>query len=157
MLLFEMRRENVFLRAPPDCAIAGAIDDVQLHDLVFQQPQCPACEALGRLASERSISLPLSVENPWNGRRRSDEPLLRFLNSRKRTGGNTCMPSGAADEAAVLRPPPPSLQHLPAALFTASFDCTEPAAPSRSAASLHPRSHSTCRWYHHRSMTLPQD
>ena len=38
-------------------AVAGAIDDVQLHDLVFQQPQCPACAALGRSEQAKAISL----------------------------------------------------------------------------------------------------
>ena len=35
-LLLQMGLENVFLERPPDRAVAGAIDNVQFHDLVLQ-------------------------------------------------------------------------------------------------------------------------
>jgi hypothetical protein len=72
-LLFQMRLENVFFESPPNRAVTGAIDDVQFHDLVLQQPQCPACAALRRLGTSQGNQLGflLAVENPGNGWRRS--------------------------------------------------------------------------------------
>ena len=63
----------MFFEGPPDCAVAGAIDEVQLHDLVFQQSQCPACAALGRFGTSQGNQLGflLAIENSGNGRRRS--------------------------------------------------------------------------------------
>ena len=48
-ILAAARPNRIFTEADldRDCAVAGAIDEVQLHDLVLQEPQCPARAHLG--------------------------------------------------------------------------------------------------------------
>jgi hypothetical protein len=48
---------RMFFESPPDRAVAGAIDDVQFHDLVLRQPQCPACAALGGFGTSQGDQL----------------------------------------------------------------------------------------------------
>src|ERR1700674_3813766 len=63
---------RVFFLEPTDRAVAGTIDDVELHDLVLQQPQAPARASLGRLGtSGNQFGFLLAIENPRNGRHRA--------------------------------------------------------------------------------------
>src|SRR5271157_4004381 len=64
---------RMFFYRPSDRAVAGAIDDIELHDLVFQQPQGPARASLRRFRTSQGnqFGLLLAVKNPRNRRHRS--------------------------------------------------------------------------------------
>src|SRR6202045_231751 len=65
--------EECFFERAPDRAVAGAMDDAEFHDLVLQQPQGPACAALGWLGTGQGnqLGLLLAVENPSDGGHRA--------------------------------------------------------------------------------------
>ena len=70
----------MFFERPPDRGVAGAIDNVEFHNLFLQQPQGPARPAFGRLRASQGNQLGflLAVEDPRNRRRR---PLLAAQHS----------------------------------------------------------------------------
>src|SRR3984893_17633429 len=48
---------RMFFECPPNRRVAGAIDNLQFHDLFLQQPQGPARASLGGLEQASAINL----------------------------------------------------------------------------------------------------
>ena len=61
-----------FFKCPPNRGVAGAIDNLEFHDLFLQQPQGPARASLGRFGTSQrnQFGFFLAVKNPCNRRYR---------------------------------------------------------------------------------------